>query len=329
MLAFEAPVRTICVTGMHRSGTSLGARALEALGVWFGESSLLLDPGSDNQTGYWESRPLKELNEDLLAHLGGSWDSPPVLTPEWERASRLDEFRAAARQHLTDVFGSAPSTSIGWKDPRLSVLLPFWRTVTPIDAVVTLVRDPADVAGSLHARNRIGPTQSHLLWLRYLLAVFDDPTPRVVIDYQSFFDDLEATLHRMADALELDAPGDEVVATVRRHFDPSLRHHSGGRAPRPDDSVADPVVELARQVWNGGAIAADALQPTVARAIAEGWLRPPVDTVQFDEARAQVVDLTELLRRRTRQRAAEATRSATPDADAPTADDDPNAVGRP
>jgi hypothetical protein len=303
MLAFEAPVRTICVTGMHRSGTSLGARALEALGVWFGAPALLLEAGSDNQAGYWESRPLKELNEDLLAHLGGSWDSPPVLATGWEQDPSLDEFRAVARQQLAEVFGTAPTaTAIGWKDPRLSLLLAFWHSVTPIEAVVVLVRDPAEVAGSLSARNGIGPTQAHLLWLRYLLAITLGQVDHVVIDYQGFFDDLDGTLLRMAERLSLPAPTDVTREVVRAHFDPSLRHHD---RPDPTEPVTsdEPVVALAEQVWNGGDIDVAALPGAMARAIAEGWLRPPVDTSMYDEARAQVVDLTELLRRRTRKRA--------------------------
>ena len=58
---------------------------------------------------------------------------------------------------------------------------------------------------------------------------------------------------------------------------------------------------LAQAVWNGGVVAVAALDPSVRRAVEQGWLRPPVDTEAFDQARARNVDLTELLRRRTRE----------------------------
>ncbi len=63
--------------GMHRSGTSFTARALQLLGVSLGAAGSLMAPGPDNPAGYFENRDIKELNDAVLAHLGGSWDQPP------------------------------------------------------------------------------------------------------------------------------------------------------------------------------------------------------------------------------------------------------------
>src|SRR5690606_20066738 len=129
-------VTTVCVTGMHRSGTSFAARALQLLGASLGRPDQLMTPGPDHPAGYWENRRLKELHDELLADLGGSWDQPPVLAPGWADQPDLAPWRTEARERLVDAFGSDLEGAgvVAWKDPRLSLLTPFWRTVLPIDA---------------------------------------------------------------------------------------------------------------------------------------------------------------------------------------------------
>ena len=75
----------VCVTGMHRSGTSFIAGALRFIGVSLGDPERLLRPGPDNPKGYFEIQSIVQLDDELLAHLGGAWDQPPVLDPGWER----------------------------------------------------------------------------------------------------------------------------------------------------------------------------------------------------------------------------------------------------
>src|SRR5215207_7581966 len=138
------PVPAVCVTGMHRSGTSFTAYALQLLGVSLGAPDRMMAPGPDNPAGYWENRDIKELNDEVLARFGGSWDQPPVFRRGWEQDARLDPLRTRASDVLDDAFGVARTRQgfIGWKDPRLSLLLPFWRTVTPIATTIVMVRDP-------------------------------------------------------------------------------------------------------------------------------------------------------------------------------------------
>src|SRR6185295_14229625 len=96
----------VCVTGMHRSGTSVVAGALALLGASLGEPSRLLKAGADNPKGYFEIRAVVELDDELLAHLGGAWDQPPVLDPGWEHGAGLAPFRERAAGILEDSFGS-------------------------------------------------------------------------------------------------------------------------------------------------------------------------------------------------------------------------------
>ena len=293
----------MCVTGMHRSGTSLAARALHLLGVSLGDPEQLMRPGPDNPAGYWELRSVKELDDELLAHLGGAWDQPPVLEPGWEHDDALAPFRERARSVLDEAFARTVPTVAGWKDPRLSLLLPFWRTVTPVATTIVLVRDPDEVAASLARRNRIEAPHAALLWLRYLFAAVANDPGHLLVRHRDFFDDLPSTLSAIARHLDLPAPDADVEAAVREHLDPALRHHV---APAQRAAEHNPLVELAALVWDGGSVDLDAVPGPVAVGLARGWLRAPLDTEALARARAEVVELKERLRKRTRERMAAA-----------------------
>ncbi len=293
------PRSLVCITGMHRSGTSLATRALELLGVSLGAPEGLLAPGPDNPAGYFENKAIQELDDELLAHLGGSWDQPPTLSQGWADDPGLDSFRSRAAAVLVHDFGPVapdhPDRLIGFKDPRVSLLLPFWRTVVSVRTTVVVVRAPAEVAASLARRNGIEPPQSALLWLRYVLAAAGNDPGHLLIAQHDFFDQLGPTLVRLADHLGLPRPTPAVEAEVAGHLDADLQH---GAAADAGDWAANPVVNLADLVWNGGRPDLDALDPTVARALVEGWLRPPVESQALARARAEAVSFKEQLKRR-------------------------------
>jgi hypothetical protein len=255
-----------------------------------------------------------ELDDEVLAALGGSWDRPPVLTAGWEHEPALEPFRSRARQVLDEAFGVPADDKAevhAFKDPRLSLLLPFWRTVTPIATTVVLVRHPHDVAASLATRNGFEPSQAVVLWLRYLLAATANDPGHLLIDHQRFFDDLPATLQRLAAHVGIDPPTAQAVAAISDHLDEGLHHHrSSVTDPANDDN---PVVALGDAVWNGGDVDLGRLDPALAAAIRDGWLRAPADDEALTRARAEVVELTERLRRRKRERMAAATGAASPE----------------
>jgi hypothetical protein len=294
----------VCVTGMHRSGTSFTAHALQLLGVSLGAVDRFMAPGPDNPAGYWENRDIKELNDEVLARLGGSWDQPPVFRRGWEQDARLDTFRTQASDVLDDAFGVARAGQgfIGWKDPRLSLLLPFWRTVTPITTTIVMVRDPTEVAASLHARNRIEAPQAAMLWLRYLFAATADDPGHLLLRHHDFFVDLPGTLAAVAAHLGLPPPDPKAIAAAREHLDPSLHHHLADATDPVDD---DPLVALAGAVWNRGSVDLEAFPRVVTEAIRWGWLRPPIDGELLARARAQAVELRDRFRQRRRQERAE------------------------
>jgi hypothetical protein len=282
---------------MHRSGTSFIAGALRFLGVSLGDPARHLKPGPDNPLGYFEVASLVQLDDEVLAHLGGAWDQPPVLDPGWEHDAGLDPFRARAGGILDDTFGPAAARPavIAWKDPRLSLLLPFWRTVTPVATTVVVVRDPVEVVGSLAARRyAVDAAQAASLWLRYVFSAVDNDPGHLLVRHNDIFDDLAGTLGRLTRHLGLQGPGPEAEDAVRAQLDPGLRHHDAAALA---SDLENPLLDLAREVWNDGQVDLCAVPPLVADLLARGWLRPPLDGELLARARADVVAARETLRK--------------------------------
>ena len=116
----------VFVLGMHRSGTSAVTRLVSLLGLATPPDHDLVRPTEKNPKGYWESGVLTRFNEDVLNRFGGTWFSPPMLPADWPTDPRLDGMERLGRALVETVYPAAPW---GWKDPRNSLLLPYWRRV--------------------------------------------------------------------------------------------------------------------------------------------------------------------------------------------------------
>lgn len=237
-------MRLVVVSGMHRSGTSAVARIINLLGIDLGDEDRLMEAKADNPTGFWENLSLSGFNDDLLGFLGGRWDDPPVLLDGWETAPSLDPWRERARTLVTEQLSGEIA---GWKDPRMSLLLPFWRTVVPIEPGVLVLRHPKEVAASLGARDDMPAEVAAELWLRYVVAARSNDPDALVLAYDDLFTDLEGTVERLVDHLRVDPPPDDVRTSITSFLDPGLRHHQEeGSAGPPEMVLADLTFDAVR-----------------------------------------------------------------------------------
>lgn len=162
----------VFVLGMHRSGTSALAGALEAMGFAVGPEHDVMPADIDNPEGYFELLSVVRANDELLAHYGGRWDSPPVLPTGWKDDDTAAAFVSATRVMLDEYF---ESNHFVLKDPRISILLPVWREVTrDKGCAVVIVRDPQEVAASLNRRNGLLTQTGVALWAAYNRAILHD-----------------------------------------------------------------------------------------------------------------------------------------------------------
>ena len=183
----------VYVIGMHRSGTSAATGLLCHLGLGAPVSGDLLTPTESNERGFWESRSLNQFDERLLERLGGRWLAPPLLPKGWENDSWLAPLKSEARSTFSAAFGPRP---VAWKDPRASVLLPFWNSVIePPVAAVLVYREAFEVASSLNRRDGLRMTHGLALWERYLRSSIAnlEGVPTFVMSYASLLDKPEKT----------------------------------------------------------------------------------------------------------------------------------------
>lgn len=216
----EAPV---CIVGMHRSGTSLVTRLLKECGLFLGTEEELVGPALDNPEGFWENQKFVELNEDILARFGGSWDAPPSLPPHWEFSSEVDPLLERAGELVARF---SHHRQWGWKDPRNSLTIPFWRRVIPTLKFVVCVRNPLEVAHSLFVRGDSTGAAQFRLWLHYYRQILSTapPSSRIVTHYHSYFEDADAEVRRVAGWLGLDS-SDETAGHARAQVSGAMRHH--------------------------------------------------------------------------------------------------------
>ena len=196
-------MRPVVIVGMHRSGTSALARCLNLLGVSLGPEDQLTPASPDeNPRGFWESQPLKVINEKVLTLFGGAWDAPPDLPKGWENADRLASCRDDA-QALLD--GLAAAGAWGWKDPRSCMTLPFWRKIVPQQPVGMLIyRHPLEVAASLHKRNQMPFEIGLALWTIYTCSAIDAlrDMPCYVTSYDQLLNQPQRVLACISDFLD-------------------------------------------------------------------------------------------------------------------------------
>lgn len=163
----DSPSQPIIVAGMHRSGTSLTASILQQAGVFVGEQLLAANVG--NTKGYFEDADFLNLHRDILVAHGISadgWSAVGQLSvPQqfWQRAQSLCDCRLQTHALW------------GWKEPRTTLFLNFWKQLLPQAKVILPYRSPWEVIDSLFVRGDAvfahNPNFAVDIWLTYNRAV--------------------------------------------------------------------------------------------------------------------------------------------------------------
>lgn len=219
----------ILALGMHRSGTSALTWLLGRLGAVLPSDAI--EASGDNARGYWESAGLVRADDQLLRVGRSSWFDPRPLD-----LSRLDAGAVASRKNrireaIERGWGSAPLIAI--KDPRQCRFVPLIAEVLAGMRIepraVLMLRNPAEIAGSLQSRDGTTAAYAHLLWLRHM-ADAERATRgmmRAIVDYEDLLADWRGAMTRMAPLANRDGwqPSEIDAAEIDAFLDPALRHH--------------------------------------------------------------------------------------------------------
>ena len=222
----------VMIVAMHRSGTSALSRALNLLG---GDMPpRLIEADQWNAAGYWESKPIKDLNEEMLVSGGGEWSEWLEFNPDWFKSSAMQRFRDRAIELVGSEFTDSPLFI--FKDPRLSILMPFWRSIFDelgIDQVaIHPLRNPVEVARSLERRNNFLMSKGVLLWLRYTLDGERGTRGlrRIFTTFDDLLEDPAGLIGRTQDDLGLVWPRNSIKARreIAQFLSADMRHHRDG-----------------------------------------------------------------------------------------------------
>ena len=183
----------VLVVGMHRSGTSLLARMLQLLGVHLGDD--LLPADQHNPDGYGEDKRFVTFQRHILSQA-----TPPAAEawPDWGWSS-TGGFRCADPSTAELLRAQYPAAECllersrhyqpwGWKDPRTTLLLPFWEKLEPEALVIGIYRYPWEIVDALQRlRPPVFLTNPHWalqIWQHYnqsLLALWQRQPQRTLL----------------------------------------------------------------------------------------------------------------------------------------------------
>jgi hypothetical protein len=266
-LLSAAPRRPIVmVLGMHRSGTSLCSHVLSALGVDMADTLAAQGregPAPENPKGHWERWEIVEFHDRIFTLLNRSlWplgaDRQPGLALShdfplpvaWWAEPQVASVRREIAAFLEQRIGEAP---FGFKDPRTVRLMPMWQQIMNelklAPKIVYCLRNPAQVARSLHVRDRTSIDMGEYRWLAYNTDFFryTKASEFCTIEYESWFEEPNANLTKLRDFLEIaDEPEFGLDLAIAGIIDDELRHDDPrlGEAAQP---LIRSVYKLARQ----------------------------------------------------------------------------------
>jgi hypothetical protein len=209
-------MRPLIVVGMHRSGTGLLSHILSELGIFMGI----------DQTRNKESAFFQKINKEALDMIGCNWRCVDFL-PETDEMYGSHKWLLRYMQKsvkiglLKDFFGkNGLAPQWGWKDPRSSILLPFWEQIFPKAKVIHIMRNGRDVAISLIAREfsreddktflsqHITSRFSYYLhlWSFYLDRIADSIDrfdTAITIRYESLLDNPQSEINKIVQSIGL------------------------------------------------------------------------------------------------------------------------------
>ncbi|MCP5190697.1 MAG: sulfotransferase [Pseudomonadales bacterium] len=276
--------RCVLVLGMHRSGTSVLARALIALGVDFG--SQLVESRADNPKGFFEDADANVMNDAFLEKIGCRWHS--LRLPSEIPDEHVNHYRNEIRSTILEKFAATPFW--GLKEPRITRLLPHWLAAmqeTGIHPLHLLAnRHPYSVAASLTRRDGLPVAQSLALWALHQLDGLEAIAEHggLVVDYDLLMASPKQAVERLATFLgispqlqktEIDHFIDEFLQADLRHAQFTV--HSEAATP-----LQTLCLELHRQI--------------LALAAIPGGTPPPLPASALDvmrETRARLEAMTE------------------------------------
>lgn|SRR5579872_969760 len=244
--------QAILIAGMHRSGTSAVAGAINLLGA--AAPARMIPATAENPSGFWESPVVAGVNDTILKAGQSSWYD--CLDFDCGKFEKRDTATAAVFVTAGMIAEFANGHLLLVKDPRLCLLLDIWLAalremrMMSVSALLVL-RHPCEVIASLSRRDALPPEITTALWLHYMLTAeyASRRSPRYILRYDLLLRDWRSALSRAGQVADIRWPVafDAVAPRMNEMLRHELRHHHAYASAQ--QSVGLPLGRWADQVY--------------------------------------------------------------------------------
>lgn len=178
--------RGAIILGPDRSGTSLTASVVSALGIQVASGTRR---DEFNLRGYWEDEETVRINEQICTAIGVNplWAPPPEF--DWTGLRSVKRQLPAAKAVVQRLEAETPWAC---KDPKFCLTLPFWKPLfhEPPRYLINL-RNPLSVARSLARRDGFKVPTSGRFWFLWMRNALSNTLgeSRLIVPYEEYFEE--------------------------------------------------------------------------------------------------------------------------------------------
>ncbi len=194
------------------------------------------DPGDDlvpannsNPKGFFESKTVINLNNQILSAVGSSWDDLAQMPIDWHLMSVVQPLRESIITHLKSRIDSKHNFLV-IKDPRFCKTLPLWanalQELNVVPRVVVCYREPSQVAQSERLMKGFPIIKSLMMYVSYNLSaeLYTRGFNRIFVEYNELISNQRDVIYYLNKDLELDiCQQDDAFRESKTDFiDPNL-----------------------------------------------------------------------------------------------------------
>lgn len=169
--------RPIFILGVDRSGSSMVSEIAYRWGANAGDLNLLAEANHGNPQGYWEYQPMELFVQKLHREAKVSPWNPQFPA----RLHQLSSEPALREEAKTLIAAMETDLAWFWKEPSLSLCLPFFQSILDNPLFIVTVRNPYEsglsyekfmLPGALHGTVHLRGLFL-LRWQHYMLSILD------------------------------------------------------------------------------------------------------------------------------------------------------------
>ncbi|MEO2064652.1 MAG: hypothetical protein ABGW97_16860 [Christiangramia sp.] len=207
--------KILCITGMHRSGTSLTASWLQKCGLHL-DNGNLMGRSIGNIKGHFEDLDFVNVHSRIIKKkipCSNGWivDDIDKIFFQEEDLKEVNKL-LKVRNEKFDIWG--------WKDPRSTLFLNQWKMIKPDLKFIIVWRNPYEVVNSLKSRykksnntiDKISLIKAYKVWINYNTSILNF--------YKLFQDD--CILINIKDLFSMDK---DILDYINYRFDINLRYY--------------------------------------------------------------------------------------------------------